>query len=81
MPPDQQSTERDSGIRALLDESLVAIEKAVRGSNTIWVTAEARRLLRAHPSSQMSLVEIEAELMRLVVQRGVAPELPKRSGT
>jgi hypothetical protein len=61
------------GRRALLDDALVTIVKAIRGSNTIAVAAEAKRLFAAYPKAQMSRAEIEGELNKLAAQRGVVP--------
>jgi hypothetical protein len=63
--------EQERGRRALLDDALVAIEKAARGSNTIAAAAEAKRLFAAYPKARMSLTEIEGELSKLAAQRGV----------
>ena len=59
----------------VLDGATVAVEKAARAGRPIAVTLEAARLLKDHPACKLSIADIETELIRLAVQRGVTVEL------
>ena len=57
--------------RHLLDSALKTVLKAARDGSGVALELEATRLLREHPGCEMSLEDIETELVRLAADHDV----------